>query len=326
MEEFVQQYGSAKVAITGGNGYLSSALREALAGTAAEVMVVSRRDLRPIPGVTTLRADIRESGCWRKIIQRSDVIFHLAGNTSVAAASKDPRASLCSTVLPIVHLAAAARDTRCHPRVLFASTATVYGLTTALPVSEDVVPKPATSYDLHKFFAEKELELASQQGILDGVSLRLANVYGPSVGTVSALDRGVLNKAVRFALSGADIKLYGDGNCLRDYVYIDDVVRAFLMVGLQAGISGCSLNVASGTGVRIRDAFGLVVARVERASGARSRLRQVPWPTNAAAIEFRDFVADVTGLSTACGWRPTVSLTEGVDRLIDFLLHSKGTD
>jgi nucleoside-diphosphate-sugar epimerase len=189
-----------------------------------------------------------------------------------------------------------------------------------LPVDEETVARPVTTYDLHKLCAEQHLTLASTQGVLDGVSLRLANVYGPSPGSRSADERGVLNKVTNRAVQGLDLYLYGDGNYLRDYVYIGDVVRAFVAAAVQPGVSGRSFNVASGTGVTVRDAFQLVTQLSERANGKRSSVHHAAWPDDADPIEFRHFTARIDRMANACGWKPEVSLAAGIDALINHVV------
>ena len=320
--ELAGAYAGQTIAVTGGRGYLGSALIEALRPTSARILLVSRGSQETPPGIELLTADVRTEDCWRDIVQRAGIIFHLAGNTSVYAAARDPAGSLNATVLPLTHLVAAAQRARRTPRVVYASTATVYGLTDTLPVAEHTEPHPITSYDVHKLFGEYVLKFASTQGLLHGVSLRLGAVYGPSVGASSAAERGVLNRMTALALQGADLPLYGDGNYLREFVYIDDVVRAFLMMGTTSGVVGDRFNVGSGQAISIRDAFHLVAKRVERATGRKSSVREVPWPHEASPIEFRHFEADISRISAACGWQPTVSLEEGLGRLIDSLIAS----
>jgi UDP-glucose 4-epimerase len=315
------RYANHTVAITGGRGYLASALTAALDKGAGRIVLVSRQDLAATPGIESVRADIRTPDCWREIVERADVVFHLAGNTSVYAAAKDPAESLASTVVPLCHLASAARDARRRPRVVYASTATVYGFTEALPVDESRDARPVTTYDLHKLFAEGQLALASRQDVVNGTSLRLANVYGPSPGASAAHDRGVLNRIARLAVDGGALPLFGTGEYVRDYVYIDDVIRAFLLAGLAEDMAGRSFNVGSGTGVTVREAFHLVADRAHAATGKRPRVHSVPWPENADPIELRHYVADVTALARACGWSPTVALAEGVARLVGAALH-----
>lgn len=318
----MHNYESKIVAVTGASGYLASVLIDALKETAAGILRVSRSDLPAISGAESLKSDPRSKDCWENIVAKADVIFHLAGNTSVYAAAKNPADSLNSTVLPITHLVAAAQSAGRRPRVVFASTATVYGLTSDLPVAEDAPTAPITNYDLHKLFAEKQLGLASDQGILEGVSLRLANVYGPSSSTTSADDRGILNKITRMALRGGNLQLYGDGNYLRDYVYVDDVAQAFMAAGAGKEVVGRSFNVASGKGITVRDAFHLVAERVERVTRKMVHIENTPWPEGADPIEFRNFVADITGLQNSAGWHPIISLNQGVDWMIEYFSNN----
>ncbi len=310
-------YRGRTVAITGSRGYIGSVLTSALSQAGAHLLLVSRRPIAPQANAEVVTADLREKACWQDIARRADVVFHLAGNTSVYAAAADPAESFRSTALPPAHLVAAARDARRMLRIVYASTATVYGLTDRLPVGEETTPTPVTIYDLHKWFAEQQLMLASRQGLLEAVSLRLSNVYGPSPGASASDDRGVLNRVARLALAGCDVPVYGGGRFLRDYVYIDDVVRAFLMAGTQPGIAGHTFNVGSGVGIPVRDAFRLAADRAERRTGRRCELYDAEWPDDVDRIESRNFTADIRRMASACGWGPAISLTDGVTRLVD---------
>jgi len=304
------------VAVTGASGYIGSALTEALQKCSAHVIRVSRSELSPKSGMLDVQADICALSCWQDIVSRAEVIFHLAGNTSIYTAIKDPVESLNSTLLPINHLIAAAQKTGKTPRVVFASTATVYGLTDDLPVSEIQESNPITLYDLHKRFAEEQLALASQLGVLQSVSLRLANVYGPSLNASSAADRGVLNKVSKMALQQKDLQLFGDGRYIRDYVYIDDVVNAFLCAGASDKFTGHFFNVASGQGVTLEEAFQQVVEYSEKITGQKVGINKASWPENADAIEFRNFVGDVHSLKDAFNWQPEVSLSSGIQQML----------
>lgn len=320
MDDLAHRYAGLTVAVTGSSGYLAAALLDQLPATVATIIPVSRSSGGSGQGRAPLMADVRTRECWDRLVARADVIFHLAGNTSVYEAGQDPDASARSTVLPITHLAMAARQAKRRPRVVYASTATVYGLTDTLPVGEDVDPKPITIYDRHKLTAEKHLERASQEHVVDGISLRLSNVYGPSPRTPSAADRGILNRVTRLALEGRALCLYGGGHYLRDYVYVGDAVRAFLAVAVQPGLNSGTFNVGSGVGVTIRDAFQVVATEVEKARGTRIDVRDAPWPDEADPIEFRQFTANIDRIGSACGWAPEVALVDGVNHLIaDFV-------
>ena len=321
MSERIQpRYESRRVAITGASGYLAGALLPELVRAKANVLRVSRGALQPVPGTECLLADLRNGSSWDQIISFADIVFHLSSNTSVYAAEENPAASLDSTLLPVLHMAQSARRARRRPRVVLAGTATQYGLTTVVPVSEETPSNPITNYDLHKLFAERQLLVASQQGFLDGVSLRLANVYGPSGAQSRASDRGVINQAAAAALAGQPLKIFGGERCLRDYVYIADVVRAFLAVGLSEGAyAGSVFNVGSGAGVTVRDAFEQIASEAARVTGKTVPVETTAWPPGSHAIERRDFVADTSALHAATGWSPQVSFKDGVARLISEL-------
>ena len=308
------------VVVTGASGYIGSALVNDLVKHSCKVLRVSRGDLAPLAETKSIKADIRTAKFWNEILSQADIIFHLAGNTSVYEATKNPVASLNSTLLPINHLIKAARALNCTTRVVFASTASVYGLTSRLPVSEKVDPKPITIYDMHKLFAEEQLALATHQGLLDSVILRLANVYGPSLSDSSSSDRGVLNKVTAMALSGKDLTVYGDGNYRRDYVYITDVVKAFILAGATSGIGGGVYNLASGVGTTVRKVFELVANQSSIKTGIILKVNCTKWPSGTSSIDSREFVADISSFISATNWQPVIKLDEGIALLIaDFI-------
>jgi nucleoside-diphosphate-sugar epimerase len=313
------------VAVTGAGGYIGAALVDELTRYTSEILCISRRELVPRQGVRNIKGDIRTYDCWREIVAQADVIFHLAGSTSVYAAATDPAESLHSTLLPVNHLIKAVQEFGRHPRIIFASTATVYGLTEQLPVAETTEPKPITIYDLHKYFAEQQLDLATRLNLLEGVSLRLANVYGPSSSVSSANDRGILNRVTNMAMQGKDLTVYGDGKYLRDYVYIDDVVRAFMLAGSKQGVCG-PFNVATGQSVSVCDAFHLVAQRVASVTGVSVDVKNAPWPEGANPIELRNYVANTGQISDELGWHAQISLECGINLMIKRFGEGKDSD
>jgi UDP-glucose 4-epimerase len=185
-------------------------------------------------------------------------------------------------------------------------------------VYESEIDYPASIYDLNKLVAEKYLELYYRQYGIPGVALRLANVYGPGKQAGSA-DRGVINLMIRRALAGEPLTVYGDGDWVRDYVYIDDVVSAFLQSGAAMDrAAGNHYLVGSGTGTRFVDAMSLVAERAESVTGSKPQITHVPWPIDQLSIDERNFIANTSSMSEVTGWRSRVTLTEGIDRTIKY--------
>ena len=311
------------VVVTGASGYIGFELVKALVSQDCKVIRVSRSDLTPQLETKIIKSDITDASTWTKIVEQADIIYHLAGNTSVYDAEKNPSANLKSSLLPLTHLIKAAQDKKRNPKVVFASTATVYGMQPLGLVAETIEPKPITVYDLHKLFAEQQLKLATEEGVLKGVSLRLSNVFGPSSGIRSADDRGILNKVTAAALRGQNLELYGEGIYIRDYIFISDVIHAFLLAGNTAKINGQSYNIASGSGTSVSKAFETVVSRVKEITGISVEINNAVWPTKSASIERRNFTANIRKFSNATGWFPATTLEVGIDHLVRALLKQE---
>ena len=298
--------------VIGASGYIGSKLVNKLTDSGCNVIRSSRRDTITNGDSEFVMAELDSLDFWLNIVEKSDVIIHLAGNTSINVANDNPTLDLNSSVVPIYRLIEACKILRKRPRVVFASTVTAYGFTDNLPVSEATAENPESFYDLHKFFVERQLVLATKLNICDGVSLRLANVYGPSSANSSANDRGILNKIIGLALAGDIVSLYGGGNYIRDYIYIDDVVDAFILASISSKSAGEVFNVGSGVGTSVRDAFNAVTQEVYRQTNKIIEMKDMPWPENSPKIDMRNFTASIKKAHTCLGWSPKVSLQAGI--------------
>ena len=298
--------------VIGASGYIGSKLVNKLTDSGCNVIRSSRRDTITNGDSEFVMAELDSLDFWLNIVEKSDIIIHLAGNTSINVANDNPALDLNSSVVPIYRLIEACKILRKRPRVVFASTVTAYGFTDNLPVSEATAENPESFYDLHKFFVERQLVLATKLNICDGVSLRLANVYGPSSANSSANDRGILNKIIGLALAGDIVSLYGGGNYIRDYIYIDDVVDAFILASISSKSAGEVFNVGSGVGTSVRDAFNAVTQEVYRQTNKIIEMKDVPWPENSPKIDMRNFTASIKKAHTCLGWCPKVSLQTGI--------------
>jgi UDP-glucose 4-epimerase len=316
--ELQKFYSGKNVVVSGSNGYIASSIIPLLKSFDAKITCLSRKDTSFFEGVEYLLGDIADSETWHILIEKADIIIHLAGNTSIYSAKEDPKKSIDSSILPILHIIDAAKNLNRVPKIVFASTASIYGTSPSLPVSEDQKEDIITVYDLHKSVAEKHLQIASNEGLIDGISLRLANVYGPSSTLALSNDRGILNKITNLALSGQPITVFGDGNYLRDYVYIDDVALAFLEAGKVNNISGQIFNIGSGKGTLIKDAFSYIAKLVDARNDKKAEIIFQDWPELADEIERRNFYADISKFVKCTDWAPSVTFEEGAERTVDY--------
>lgn len=316
----LKPYRHKTLLITGASGYLATSLFEKLKNTAAHIKRLSRSPLEPAAGasarVSEITGDMRERAIWDRAIDGCDFVFHFAAQTSVYVAQKDPSADLQANLLPMQNLLEACRSADRTPFILFAGSATELGLAARLPAGEDLPDAPLTIYDLHKLLAEQYLESYCRQGLARGAALRLCNVYGPGPRSASP-DRGILNMMIRRALKGESIRIYGQGSQIRDYIFIDDALAAFLAAGACAKkTNGRHFVLGSGRGASLAKAFSLIAERVFAKTKRRVEVEHVPPPEGLSPIENRDFIADIRAFRKAAGFKPRHTLKDGIDRTI----------
>ncbi len=303
------------VVVTGGSGYIGSALINELKKYNCKIIRTSRTTLIPIEDVQDKILDLTRKESWIEIVSTADIIFHLAGNTSIAFAEENIDDSLLSNLLPITNLVYASKKLKLSPRVVYASTATVYGMTDLHPVSEETIPRPVSIYDLHKLYVEQQLTMANHQGVLNAKSLRLANVYGPSLSESGSKDRGILSRITQACMQGETINAYGGGDYLRDYIYIDDVVDAFLRSCIFDS-PDTVINVASGVGTKVKEVFQMISNEVEKNQGICCNIKDTDWPENTNIIEKRNFIASNNKLKSMFGWKVNMPLKTGIHKLV----------
>jgi UDP-glucose 4-epimerase len=308
--------------ITGGAGFLASGLVELLKNIDCRITRIHRKDSPPvsIAGEAQIRdvtADVRDPSTWERDLAEFDYIFHFAAQTSTYVANDDPIADQKANVLPMLYLLESCRLQGVQPMICFASTVTIAGIPQYLPVDENHPDHPLTIYDLHKSMAEQYLSWYAEQGYVRGVTLRLANVYGPGPRS-SRSDRGILNQMIHKALSGETLNVYGAGDQMRDYLYVEDAGRAFLSVAPHIdALNGKYYVIGSGRGHTIAEATGLVADRAGARTGIQVEIRQVVPPHALSPIEQRHFVADSCCFYRATGWEPLYTLVDGIDKTLE---------
>lgn len=314
--------------ITGGAGYLGSSLVRQIAERGDHARRLFRGDKTPQPAasehIEDFHGDVTSRADLQRAVEGVDVILHLAAQTSIYVADADPLADLDVNVRPMLGLLEACRARGGCPTLILASTATLAGISPRLPVVADAPDEPATTYELHKQSAERYLKHYCQKGIVRGCALRLANVFGPGPKS-SRPDRGILNGMVRRALAGETLKIYGSGEFLRDYIYVDEAARAFLCAADRAAaVNGRHFFLASGVGHTLADAVRLVARLVGETTGKPVAVEHVPPPATLAPIENRNFVADTEPLWQAAGFRAAVSLEQGLRQTIEYFSRAEG--
>ena len=318
-------YTGKNILVVGGNGYLGSNLIDILKKIDCKISILDKINNQKVESgsiaeLESFISDIRDPNIWDEILEGIDLVFYFAGQTSVYKANENPMDDFAINVQPLFNLLETCRIEKWRPGILFAGTVTELGIPENLPVNEINQDNPVTVYDLHKLTAENYLKYYANSDFVKGVILRLANVYGPGVESSSS-DRGILNMMILRAMRGEDITIYGKGEFIRDYIYIDDVISAFLHSAMNLNVvNGKFFIVGSGYGHTIREAFELIKDNVTGITKKRVKIVSVPTPGNLSPIESRNFIADSKQLKDLLGWSPKTKLSSGIIKTINYYL------
>lgn len=322
-------YKNKTILITGAAGYLGQAVAARLNDLPCKIIALDNNleSLKTLPQgparVSLVNADIRDKNIWKEVLKGVDILFHFAGQTSSRFANENPLLDLEVNLLPVVNMIETCQKLKLSPQIIFSGTVTEAGLTQTYPVSETFNDSPVTVYDINKLAAEKYLEYYSNELGQEALTLRLANVYGPGP-AASSMDRGILNAFIRKALKMEPLAIYGEGKYIRDYIYIDDVVEAFLVAAVKmSALKGNHYVLGSGSGSTIKDAVNIIQEIVLLKTGKRPQVQSVEPPPGLSRIEYRNFVADSTKFSTITGWKAKVHLREGITRTVDYFLNKE---
>ena len=300
------------VLVTGGAGYIGSHAVRALRRAGYPVTVLDdlssgRREA--VPGdVALVRADIGDGRAVRAALaaHRIGAVMHLAALVGVAESVAAPEACDRINRAATAALVRAALEGGVR-RLVFASSAAVYGVPLAVPVGEDAPLAPISPYGASKAAAERVLRAAARGRDFRYVALRLFNVAGAGPGTVAAgrgsprLVDAACEAAVGLrdavAVLGADLAT-ADGTCVRDYVHVSDVAEALVagLRSLEAGGPSRVVNCAGGRGVSVREVLAAVAARAGTALAVREA---PPRPGDPPAL-----VAQTGQIRAALGWSP----------------------
>jgi UDP-glucuronate 4-epimerase len=242
----------------------------------------------------------------KSILDGVDLIFHLAGQPGVRSSwGKEFSTYTYCNIEATQRLLEASRGSRTLRRLVYASSSSVYGDAERYPTSENDRPQPVSPYGVTKLAAEHLCSLYAASFEVPTVSLRYFTVYGPGQRPDMAFTR-----FARATLRGEKITIYGSGEQVRDFTYIDDVVEANLLAATREVSPGTVLNVAGGSHISVNE----VLQIFEELAGSRLSVVHV----NAVAGDVRSTGGDTATIRSVLGWRPTVGLREGIARQLSW--------
>lgn len=307
------------ILVTGGAGFIGSHLVDALIERGELVTVIDdlsyghREQVNP--KATFIKADITDAAIESSIVDEEfDTIVHLAAQKNARFSFDDPAQDAQHNIVGTIRLLEAAHKGGVDQFLFISTGGVMYAESNVFPTPETERPTPSSPYAVSKRSAEEYLELYAREYGMRTLSLRLANVYGPrqdpkgEAGVVAIFMNALINKQ--------PVRIYGDGEQTRDYVYVQDIVEAILAaLGRIDEIPSGQYNVGTGIETSVNQLAELVVT----ASGLQGEIEHtdaVPGDQRRSAIESSTF-------ERLTGWMPRTPLEHGVKQTAEWFLSQK---
>lgn len=311
-----KHFAGSTVLITGGLGFIGSNLARVLVSVGAHVTLVDSLipeyggnlfNVHDLEGKLRINlSDVRDPYSLGPLMEGSDYVFNLAGQTSHVDSMTDPYTDLAINTTAQIALLEACRRYAPDCRIIYASTRQVYGKPEYLPVDELHPVRPVDANGINKWAGESYHRLYADVYGLRTSILRLTNTYGPGM-RIKDSRQTFLGVWIKNVIEGAPVEIYGDGRQLRDFNYVDDVVGALLLAAQQPDLDGSVMNLGGG-GVWSLAAVAEMLLELE----PRTELRIVPYPLNRQPIDIGDYFGSIETIGSRIGWSPSTSLIDGL--------------
>ena len=312
-----------RILVTGGAGFIGSHLADRLVDAGHDVIVLDNfstgrpRNLSHSRGRSNfqlVRADIRRiPRSFVKRVGRVDRVAHLAAATSVQQSVRDPVSTTEVNVIGTLNVLGAAKALKAE-RVVFASSAAVYGTPRAFPIAEDASISPISPYGTSKAASELYLRAFEENHGIEAVSLRYFNVYGPR--QTPSEYAGVISVFAKRALRRQPLQIFGDGSQTRDFIYVSDVIDA-TVIALEKNLKSRAFNIASGKEITILELAKMMQEIIE----AGLELRFSP----SLAGDIARSIADVTRAHSELGFIAGTSMKDGLSTTAQWLAQGVRT-
>ncbi len=296
---------SNSVLVVGATGFLGTAICESLIAQGKSVIAVGSRHKPDLPGVeSSFRWASQCPGDTRALIENIHSVIYLASASTPGSSAGKPIFEVNENLAPLAALLEAMRDAPDKKLIYFSSAGALYGTPSDGIATELHLPQPRSYHGAAKVAAEHFIQAWTLQTGSKATILRPSNVYGP--GQIANLGFGIIPAALGCILRGEPLTIWGNGEAVRDYLYIDDMVSLTLTALDSDEYRGArTINAASGRGVSINELLDLL----ERTTG-RPLVRAY---STGRPVDMDRVLVGVKHAEAVLGWQPGMSLEEGLE-------------
>ncbi|MEK6871372.1 MAG: GDP-mannose 4,6-dehydratase [Nanoarchaeota archaeon] len=320
------------ILITGGAGFIASNLtRKIIHDNKITLFVKPQTDLQRIldiknhVNIKIIYGNLTDKELLTKIIQDKDYLFHFAWQTDLKKSMLNPVQDLQQDIISLIQVLEICKNINPAIKIIFTSAVTVIGEASKIPSNEEEKENPLSVYDLHKLIAEKYLQLYYKNYKIKSCSLRLSNVFG-EYQKIDNPNRGVLNFMIGRALRNEPLTVYGDGEFIRDYCYVQNYVDAFIAAATHENTDGEVFVLGSGQGKTMNQVVEKIKEIVEELTTKKVTIQHIPFPEGDHRINKRNFIVDHSKFSKATGWQPQISFENGLRKTIEFYLKNLSSE
>jgi UDP-glucose 4-epimerase len=299
-----------KSLIIGGNGFIGSHLVDSLLAAGDQVRVLDKsveRYRAPLSAVDYYLGLFSDSRILAEVLVGVDIVYHLACTTVPGTSNMDPAGDVQDNLMGTLSLLDQMHKNKVKRIVFLSSGGTVYGNSEQTPVSEEHPLRPLCSYGVVKVAIEKYLYMYQELYGFSPVILRPSNPFGPRQGHLGV--QGLIATFLFKALKQEPFIVWGDGNIVRDYLYINDLVELIRLAGYSK-VEG-TFNAASGTGYSVNEVINII----REVTGLQPAVSY----QNSRAFDIQNIVLDIKKAQQFFNWSPKTSLTDGIIKQWDWM-------
>lgn len=302
-----------KILVLGAMGFIG---KNIIAALSEKYEIVAYDRLESIPDkykdIHYIYGNFQTEHRWDEILRDVDIVIHLISTTNVSSGTENIECEINENVIPTIRLLEKMKNLNVKRMIFLSSGGTIYGESAEYPISEKNVPVPICPYGVQKLTIEAYLRLYNQLYQMQNLILRVANPYG--VGQAEGRLQGIIPIYLKCFIEQTPVQVYGDGQNIRDYIYMEDLMRA---VDYAVGYRGSEdvFNIGSGEGHSITDIIRLIEEETGLSCPAVKYLPD-------RKVDVRINILDSALFQQETGWKAHTDLNSGIRLLYKMILQS----